>query len=45
MKRQGQLLDRLIKRAKENGVPFVPDQSGPVRELYEQRLAAGHYNN
>jgi len=41
LKRHEKLLDRLIQRAKEAGVPFVPDNNGPLAELYAQRVAMG----
>jgi len=37
LKRREKLLERLMKKAEENGVPFVPESGGPLEELWIEK--------
>ena len=42
-KRREKLLDRLLEKSKQTGIPFVPEPGGPLETLYKQKIASGQY--
>jgi len=42
-KRREKLLDRLLEKSKQTGIPFVPEPGGPLEILYKAKIASGHY--
>jgi len=42
-KRREKLLDRLLEKSKQTGIPFVPEPGGPLEILYKAKIASGQY--